>query len=165
MAYEFYITVTGKKQGKFKDECKRHVKATGQMIGLEFLFEAEVPRDRTTGQSSGRRHHLPLRFVKETGVSSPQFLSALFNNETLSSVLFEFIRVDVLNGGGEAIYQTIALENAHVISYRMRKPHDETALDAKNTTRELDEIELAYEKITIENKNAKTMASDSWVLA
>ncbi len=157
MAYEFYITIEGTKQGKFKGESIRD-KHKEKMEGLAFDWKVQSPRDIATGQASGKRQHMPIKITKEWGGASPQIFHALCTNEVLKSVLFEFIRTTA--EGAEEIHHTIKLTNATISELHpfigMAK-HEE-----RTDVHELEEVSFTYQKIEIENKIAKTMAVDDW---
>ena len=90
MAYEFYVSIEGTKQGKFKGESTREAHRD-KIPALAFSYEVTSPRDVATGQASGRRQHGPVTFVKAWGAASPQLFQALTTNEVLKTVLFEFV--------------------------------------------------------------------------
>jgi type VI secretion system secreted protein Hcp len=157
MAYEFYMTIEGTKQGKFKGESIRD-KHKDKLEGLAFEWKVQSPRDIATGQASGKRQHLPIKVTKEWGAASPQIFHALCTNEVLKSVLFEFIRTTA--EGAEEIHHTIKLTNATISElhpYIGMAKHEE-----RTDVHELEEVSFTYQKIEIENKIAKTMAVDDW---
>lgn len=114
MAYAAYITIKGKKQGQFKGES-HHSSMHGKIPVLSFSFELDSPRDSMSGQASGKRHHRPIRVVKEWGAASPQIFSALVSNEVLDSVVIELVGTNP--DGSEHINETITLTNAMVAKY------------------------------------------------
>jgi len=158
MAYEFYVTIEGTKQGKFKGESARKLHKE-KIPAIGFSHEVTSPRDVATGQSSGKRQHGAITFVKEWGPSSPQIFQALTTNEVLKSVLFEFVATN--SNGEEEIVDTIKLTNAAVS--RMRRHLD---VDAKHDSAidigPLDDVSLTYAKIEFENRPGKTSAADDW---
>src|SRR5438270_2420357 len=113
MAIQLYVTVDAVKQGKFKGEGIDADKGRIPGVGLE--YEVNAPRDPFSGQASGKRQHKPVVFTKEWGVSSPQFFAALFTNEVLKSVLFEFVNP---TGRGDEVDHTIKLTNASISDVR-----------------------------------------------
>lgn len=156
-AYEFYVTIDGTKQGKFKGE-----NATGanrdKLVGLAIDYALQSPRDLATGMASGKRQHKPVCFVKELGAASPQLFQAITQNEVLKTVLFEFVRPGA--EGTADIFHTIKLTNATVSSLKDytgvapgRGPQD---------ARTLEEACFTFQKIEIENKTGKTTAADDW---
>lgn len=163
MAYEFYVTIEGTKQGKFKGESPRE-KHTAKIAGLSYSHEIKSPRDVATGQASGKRQHGAIVFSKEWGPSSPQLFQALVTNEVLKSVLFEFFHTTP--EGMEEVYHTIKLTNATVSNIKYTTGKGESAGSAKTTTtfdtHELEEVSLTYQKIEVESKTGKTMATDDW---
>ncbi len=70
-AYQFYTTIDGTKQGKFKGEGPG--RDTGRIPGLQFSYQPKPPRDVVPGQPSGKRQHEPIVIVKESG---PHLLSS-----------------------------------------------------------------------------------------
>ncbi len=166
MAYEFYVTIEGTKQGKFKGESAGVRKAgarakAGKIAGVRFLFETTSPRDAATGHASGKRQYKPIQITKEWDPTSPQLFQALVNNEVLKSVLFEFVKTDPK--GQEFVYHTIALTNATVSNIKSYLDLTDTTGDPYDT-HELEDVSFTFEKIEIENKEAKTAAVDSWHL-
>jgi type VI secretion system secreted protein Hcp len=144
----FYATVAGQKQGKFATEIVDRT-GTGKLAGLAYFHEIKSPRDTASGQATGRRTHNPVRFVKEWGASSPQFLTAFVGGETLTTVLFEFLRP--ADGGAQEVYFTALLTNAFVIAIDQ---HAEGGI-------ELEEIALGYQKIAWTHKPTGTTAEDN----
>lgn len=159
MANAFYVSIEGEKQGKFKGEAAFSKLGSGKITGVAFVMETISPRDAATGQASGKRQHKPIRFTKEWGAASPQLQQALFTNETLKSVLFEFVRTDVK--GSEEVHYTIKLTNASVS--RVVSVFDLTSrTGSRFDGHELEQVELTFEKIEIEDKAGKTSANDDW---
>src|ERR1700758_2744129 len=104
MAFEFYVSITGKKQGRFKGESTGVGRRTtkDRIPGLRFEFETISPRDAASGLPPGKRQHKPVVITKEWGAASPQLYQALVTNEVLSTVLFEFLKTDP--NGKEVVY-------------------------------------------------------------
>lgn len=158
MAYEFYVSIEGTKQGKFKGESVRDAhKAKFAAIG--FNYEVISPRDLASGQASGKRQHKPIVVTKEWGASSPQIFQALTTNEVLKSVLFEFIRTTA--EGAEEIHHTIKLTNATINSL---KQYIQTAAKHEDAydVHELEDVAFTFQKIEIDNKLGKTSSGDDW---
>jgi len=164
MAYEFYVTIEGKKQGAFKGESPREVHKA-KIAGLSYQHQIQSPRDAATGQASGKRQHGPISITKEWGPASPQIFQALVTNEVLPTVLFEFIHTT--SDGAEETYHTIKLLNATVSSVEyMTGTGGESASTAKHgsayDTHELEKVKFTYQRIEIENVTGKTSAVDDW---
>ncbi len=163
MAYEFYVTIEGTKQGAFKGESPRAAHSA-KIPGLSYDHTIVSPRDVATGMPSGKRQHGPITITKEWGPSSPQLFSALVANEVLKSVLFEFYKTTP--EGVEEIYHKITLTEATVSKIHYTTGTGESASSAKTQatydTHELEEISFTYQKIEVESTIGSTMASDSW---
>ncbi len=164
MAYEFYVSIEGTKQGKFKGESPKKEQAQ-KIPGLSFQYEVISPRDPATGQHSGKRQHRPVSFVKEWGAATPQLFQALVGNEVLKTVKFEFIQMDK-GTGQEGIYFTIDLANASVADIKQFSGTADAAESAKHTSsqgsKELETISFTFQKITLTHVKEKTSAMDDW---
>jgi type VI secretion system secreted protein Hcp len=159
MALDFYVTIEGVKQGKFKGEG--HTKGhEDKIVGLAFDYQLTSPRDPATGQASGKRQHSPVKFTKEWGAASPQIFQALVSQEVLKAVLFEFIRANPT--GGEAVYQTVKLLDATVSQLHQYKLMPPQQQGVKIDTQELEDVSFTFHKIEIDNKVGKTQAADDW---
>ncbi len=160
MAFEFYVTVEGTKQGKFKGEATKD-KHKDKIAGLAFEYELVSPRDLATGQSSGKRQHHPIKFTKEWGASTPQLFQACTTNEVLKEVHFEFCKTDA--NGEETVFYTVKLTNAAVARIAQFSSPNESSGGAKSEpTKYLESIELTFGNIEIESKTGKTTATDEW---
>jgi type VI secretion system secreted protein Hcp len=149
MAYEFYVTVEGTKQGKFKGESTRQAHAD-KLAGLSFHYSVGSPREAASGMATGRRVHQPVSFVKEWGAASPQLFAALTSNESCKSVLFEFVRTD--ESGQERIFHTIKLVNALITEIEQYVE--------QGATGPLEKISFTFQRIELENLDGHTSAVD-----
>ncbi|HEY2407214.1 MAG TPA: type VI secretion system tube protein TssD [Polyangiaceae bacterium] len=163
MAYEFYVSIEGTKQGKFKGESPRE-SWKDKIPGLSYSHQIQSPRDIATGQASGKRQHGPITITKEWGASTPQSFQALVTNEVLKTVFFEFIHTTA--DGAEEVYQTVKLTNATVCSVQYKTGQGESAESAKTQstydTHELEMVSFTYMRIEMENLPGKTSAADDW---
>ena len=161
MPIQIYATVTGAKQGAFKGETTQKGRE-GKIPGVGFNYGVAVPRDGTSGQATGKRMHRPVVFTKEWGASSPQFYTAAFTNEVLSTVLFEFF-VTAANGT-QVVDRTIKLTNAIIVE------SDQSLLLPQVggpviDSRDLHVISFTFQKIEITSLTGGTAATDSWSIA
>jgi len=163
MAYEFYVTIEGTRQGAFKGESPREAH-NKKVAGLSYSHEITSPRDIATGQASGKRQHGPISITKEWGAASPQLFQALVTNEVLKSVLFEFFHTTP--DGLEEVYHTIKLANATVSKIKQMTGSGESSSSAKTgatyDTHELEEVSFTYQSIEVENMPGQTSAGDDW---
>lgn len=163
MAYEFYVTIEGTRQGAFKGESVREAHSS-KIAGLSYRHEITSPRDVATGQASGKRQHGPITITKEWGASSPQIFQALVTNEVLKSVLFEFFHTTP--DGLEEVYQTVKIVDATVSKLSQMTGTGESAGSSKTTatydTHELEEVSFTYRRIEVENLPGQTSAEDDW---
>ena len=156
MASEFFVTVEGTRQGRFSGEAVRAAHED-KLTGISFHYGVQSPRDAASGVARGRRTHDPVTFVKEWGASSPQFFTALCTNESLTSVLFEFVKPD--ENGEEHVFHTITLTNANVSEIEQYVEEDSAPGDP-HEPRPLERISLMFQRIELENKDGNTSAVD-----
>jgi type VI secretion system secreted protein Hcp len=156
MAYEFYISITGTKTGKFKGESTR-TKYAEQMEGFYFESSIGSPRDPLTGQASGRRRHAPVLIRKRVGASTPLIAKALCTNEVLTSVEFSFVRT--APDGTEKIFFKVTLSDATVASAKLLVP-DSSQEESRQEFYE--EVSFTFQKIEWNNLDAKSVAIDDW---
>ena len=157
MVTQFFVTVTGAKQGDFKGEStqKSH---EGKIQGVAFSYGVLSPRDATSGLPTGKRQHQPGVFSKEWGSSSPQFYQAIYTNESLPTVLFEFVVANI--SGAQVLHHTVKLTNASISAVRETLPDNQPA--GSLDPRDLQEISLTFQKIEIVSVTGGTQASDDW---
>jgi type VI secretion system secreted protein Hcp len=154
----FYVTVEGIKQGTFKGESAKKEHKTS-MEGHAFQYEVKPLLDAATGHSSGKRQHGPVTFVKKWGAATPQLFQALFTNEELKTVLFEFVRTTI--DGAEEVDHTVTLRNAIVsgIKQYIGNPAEQgAALDGL----ELNEVAFVFRSIEIEDRIGKMISTDTF---
>ena len=158
MSYQIFVTVVGAKQGTFKGEEPGRG-STNRIPLVGFDYGVAAPYDPASGLITGRRQHKPVTLTKPWGVSTPQFLSAAYANETLKSVLIQF--TSVAPDGKEEVDHTITLTNATILSVE-----DSVFLGEAGSpqvdSRELDRIVLSFEKIQISSVLGSTNATDDW---
>jgi type VI secretion system secreted protein Hcp len=158
-AQTIILSAEGTKQGIFKGESTRP-KFEGKSEIAGYVQEVNSPRDPASGLASGKRNHQPIIILKKSGTASPQFFQALATNETLKKVIIDFYKPDP--SGVEKLYYTITLDNATVSGYKQFiGPLDNEKFNPDNMTL-YDEIKLTFQKITVEEKIGKTMATDDW---
>jgi type VI secretion system secreted protein Hcp len=158
-AYEFYVTIDGERQGRFKGESMRKG-MEGKIPGVRFQYSAHIPRDPQSGLASGKRLHQPVVITKQWGTSSPQIFLALTTGEHLKSVVIEFVRTNP--GGKEYIFQIIRLSDAVVASFRQYANVANPGEPAYPLG--LEDFSFTFKKIEIINTDAKTQAMDDWAV-
>jgi type VI secretion system secreted protein Hcp len=158
MALRIFASVTGAKQGAFKGESTQKG-YSGKIPGVGFSYGVAVPRDETTGQASGKRMHRPVVFTKEWGASSPQFYTAAYTNELLTTVLFEFLTTGPT--GIAVVDHTIKLTNAVVVETDQSILLPQTGGPVIDS-RELHVISFTFQKIEINSLTGGTSATDTW---
>lgn len=96
-----------------------------------------------------RRVNEPVVIVHKVDESSPFFVKAAANGETLTSVRFEFKRTV---GTGTEVFQTVTLTNAIVSSVKT----------INGGIQPTEEVSFTFQKIEYENKDGAAAAPASW---
>jgi type VI secretion system secreted protein Hcp len=157
-AQTVYVLVEGTRQGLFVNESivGNH---PNRLVGREFDYLVKVPRDAVTGTVSARRQHGPVVLTREWGAASPQLFQALFSNEVLKSVSFEFYRTN--QNGEDELIGLVKLTNATVVEIHQ---HSDSSVGAQHAasldTRRLEDVSFSFTGIEIQNPVGKTMAAD-----
>jgi type VI secretion system secreted protein Hcp len=143
------MTVNGQKQGTFTgDPAPRGAK--GLIIVVAYQYELVSPRDAATGLPTGKRMHKPVTITHEMGGASPQFLSALADNENLKSVVINFFRTD--RTGKDVNYYRVTLTNASVSDDRQYSSGNDV----------LEDVSFTFQRIQQDDLVAKTSFTDDW---
>ncbi len=155
MAFQYYISVKGTKQGQFKGQNGKTGHSTKGMEIIAFDYEVESPRDQASGLATGKRQHSPLVIVKKVDSASPLLFQAHLSSELLSEVVIQKV-LQPLNGRGannsEAVAERITLTNATISSI-----HRYTALPVGHASSPKDgyqKLQFDYEDIKIEKMGA-----------
>jgi|WetSurMetagenome_2_1015567.scaffolds.fasta_scaffold121413_1 type VI secretion system secreted protein Hcp len=152
-----YVTVEGSRQGRFKGQSAAGHSQYAVPV-LAFTYEGSVPRDnaRVAGASSGRRVHGPVVITKPVGAASPQFFTAMTTDESLKSVVLEFVRTD--STGAEEVFYTIKLSGASVS--RFRQYASLPGGGSAGGLGLLEEVAIAFQRIEVVSKDGATAAVD-----
>lgn len=158
-AQTLYVVVEGTKQGLFANESivGNH---PNRLVGRDFDYLVKVPRDVATGMVSGKRQHGPVVLTREWGAATPQLFQALFSNEVLKAVTFEFYQTN--QNGEEELGGLVKLTNATVVEIHQHGSASSggaqhpTGLD----TRRLEDVSFSFTGIEIQHPPGKTMAAD-----
>jgi type VI secretion system secreted protein Hcp len=136
--------VTGARQGAFKGEAR--ISGQQGIPVIEIIHSVTSPRDAQSGQASGKRQWKPITIVKEVDSASPKFFRALQTKEVLQ-VKLEF------NAAGKAP-KTVNLSDARIVNIRK----------ARQRGREVEQIEIIYQKIELTFPGGKKAYTDDWTL-
>ena len=153
-AQEFYVSITGTKQGPFKGEVTRKG-FEGKIAGINFDYAVVSPRDPASGMATNKRVHKPIKITKTWGASSTQLFTALTTNEPLTAVVIDFFSMN--SSGMVVLDHTVKLTNAFVTSIA----HNYDALGAQATVPPTETVEFVFQQIELINHIAKTGAMDS----
>jgi type VI secretion system Hcp family effector len=121
-----YMHVKSSVQGAFLDDASRA--GATKTLCLAVHFHGEVPHDVRKGSSYAVTQHKPISVIREWSASTVQFLVAMWNNEVLEEVGFDFVRPDT--EGKEEIYATLTLTKATVAFVELRSGNTASLLEA-----------------------------------
>jgi len=150
-----YATIVGAKTGNFKGGS-RSKGNEGKIECIGFDYSVVSPRDPASGLATGKRMHRPVEIVKFIDGATPQLLQALYSNESLKTVTIEFYKKSP--NGQSVLYYRVRLTNATVS--QISQAAGTSSGSTKGTPAE--HISLVFQKIEIDNLEAKTSAADDW---
>jgi type VI secretion system secreted protein Hcp len=175
VASHFYVTIVASKQGQLQGEVTEPGKR-GKIRGLDFSYQADVLA--SAGQVGGQLHRGPVVLTKAWDSTTPKLFQAFAQNETLTSVLFEFWRT--VSSGAEVLYQTVELDEAVIASLHWYLAEGASAQKtgttpgtagpvprpaAEHGANELEDIAFSFTTMHVSNVEAGTAAADGWALA
>ncbi len=144
------MTVHGKKQGNFKGDNLTGKAASNLINVFAYQYSVTSPRDVASGLPTGKRQHHPLVITHELGASSPQFFTAVVNNELLDKVVINFFRTQA--NGKEVNFYRVTLTNALASEFKQ--------YSSGSTV--LEDISFTFQKIEQQDLTAGTDAIDDW---
>jgi type VI protein secretion system component Hcp len=147
------MRIKGSSQGVFIEDGSRAGKE--RSLCLAVRFRGDVPHDVRGGKHAVTRHE-PVSVIHEWGPATVQFVAALWSNEVLDEVVFDFIRRDVT----EEVYATLTLTKATVAYAELRSGHGERLLAGQY--RELGEVGLHAEKLELKMKSGSGHVTASY---
>jgi type VI secretion system secreted protein Hcp len=148
-----YLSITGSKQGPFPGEAVRDYHAGRWISASRIALDPSQPRDVASGQTSGKRQHAPVKFVKALGAASPQLFRAAATKEVLS-VRLQFVRPT--SAASDHVYRTVQLTG--VVVRTVKRTASPTS-----ATMEYEEVMFTFETIAIDGKDGKPTTNDDWL--
>jgi type VI secretion system secreted protein Hcp len=162
MALNAYLKIKGQKQGIIKGSVTQKGRE-GLIKVIAVSHEIVSPRDAASGLPTGKRMHKPLVITKEIDKSSPLLISALVNNENITSFTLDMYQPSMTAAGStgqETNFYRIELVNANIASVDTRMANNANPELAKYAPYE--EISFVYQKITWTYLDGGITASDDW---
>lgn len=158
-APEFYVSITGAKQGPFKGESPRKG-FEGKIAGRTFDYSVVSPRDIASGQATGHRVHKPIKITKAWGAASTQLFTALTTNEALTTVVIDFFSVNN-SSGMEVLDHTVKLTNAFVTSIAHNSNILVEGTNLPDIRSAMETVEFVFQQIELIDHKSKSGAMDS----
>jgi type VI secretion system secreted protein Hcp len=157
MALNAYMTITGQKQGAIHGSV---IKTGHESTILVHSYDHEIlsPRDPQSGLPTGKRESQPVTIVKEVDASSPQLITAVTNNETLTAVEIQFSQT-AAGAATETLLYKVSLTNASIVSIQQSMGSN---IDDPTENVLQEEVSLTYQKITWTWNDGGKTATDDW---
>ena len=111
-------------------------------------FSSEAVRDAASGLATGKRQHQPFVIMKETDAASPKLVQFCASGKHFASV-----QVAYVNAAGQVIKRA-EMSDALILTARRA---------GGSPGREMEEIQFTFQKITLQDGNGKTTATDDWL--
>jgi type VI secretion system secreted protein Hcp len=144
MAADAYMSLTGHKSGQVQGSVTLHGHE-GSMRVVAVAHEISTPRDPQSGLPTGKRMHRPMVVTKELDKSSPILYRMLATNETITSLVIQFMVAADRDGGALVNNYTIKLTNASIADISFVMPSTVDAATAKSP--EVEKVSFTYQKI------------------
>jgi type VI secretion system secreted protein Hcp len=151
MAYQFYLELQFKSQGKVKGQSTTKGHSSTVSKGLQchaFEYSVAAQYDAKAGQTPGKRTHTPLVITREVDSASPLLFHACVTNEVLQSAKLSFVKPD--SGGKEVVFHTIELTNGTISKIGYASPHNGNRPQAATKGNRLQAITFVYEEIAVD---------------
>lgn len=107
-------------------------------------FTSEAARDAASGMASGKRQHQPFVITKQVDSASPKLFEAVSSGKHFATV-----QVAYVNARGQVIKR---VEMSDVM-LAVRKAGGS----------QMEEVQFTFQKITLQDSNGKTTATDDWL--
>ena len=156
MAYQYYLTVKGSKQGDFPGDKKKDKDKRIAILG--YTLAASKPVDAGSGMATGKHTYEPLVVYKDIGNATVQFFQAFVTGEVLAKVVVQAVRLSAK--GKEEPVLTITLTNALVVEFE-HEPEFNTG-GAGTNTGELEMISFNFQKIDVLHNPSQTLVEDNF---
>jgi type VI secretion system secreted protein Hcp len=117
------------------------------------------PRDRASGQATGRRFHEPLRVLKRIDKATPLLFKALATNQILGKLELKWFRPNPMDGSLEHFF-TMTIQQATVVKLAPELPFTRNAQTAELPPMEW--VDFVYQKITYTHVVGNTEHEDDW---
>lgn len=151
MAYQFYLELQFKSQGKVKGQSTTKGHSSAVSKGLQchaFEYAVAAQYDASAGQTSGKRQHNPVTIVREVDSASPLLFHACVTNEVFQSAKLSFVKPD--SGGKETVFHTVELTNGTISKIGYASPRIGGNSQASKNGNRLQAITFVYEEIAVD---------------
>ncbi|MCT4623455.1 MAG: type VI secretion system tube protein Hcp [Schleiferiaceae bacterium] len=153
---------------QFKDQEGNNIQGSCEQAGREGMslvnaFEHTVQRpiDATSGKSTGRRQHGPVRIWKEIDKASPILAQALYDGIRLKSATIRFWYA--APDGTENNYYTCQLQGVRIQGHTVKQLHNRFDSGKDMGTEAYDVFDLVYENIMYTYMDGGITARDEWL--
>ncbi|MBE7175341.1 MAG: type VI secretion system tube protein Hcp [Mucilaginibacter polytrichastri] len=165
MAFNAYLTLTGRKQGPIKGGVLEKGRE-GQIAVYAFRHNINVPLDPLSGQARGFRQYAPIIITKEIDQSSPALHNMIATNELITDLKVEFYGSSPKPGrrasaGHEALLYTITLTDAVLTG--MNTLMENNRVEPGKTLPVLEELAFNFRSIEWLWPNGNFMAADDFL--
>jgi len=162
MAFNAYLTLTGRKQGQIIGGVVEKGRE-GQIAVYAFRHDITVPVDVGSGQVKGFRQYAPVVITKEIDQASPLLHTMIAQNELAPEVKIDFYGSSPKPGrrssaGLETKLYTVTLKDAVLI--QMNTVMDNNRIEPGKTLPVLEEIAFRFRSIEWLWQNGSITAAD-----
>ncbi len=157
MALNAYLALEGESQGDINGSVTQAGREdTIMVIGVN--HEVISPRDRLSGQPTGKRQHAPLTVTKEVDKSTPLLYNALVNSERMKVFRLEFWQPS--KTGKEVQHYTVELMGATISGIQFEMLNNKYPENMQHKERE--HVSFCYQRIIWTWMDGGITAEDDW---
>lgn len=127
--------------------------------GLGFDHEVLVVIDTSSGQSTGRRAHKPIRIVKPIDKATPLLYMALAQNQVIQGE-FRFWRPHPSGDGTQQEYYKVTITGGRIVGVRNWKTNTRDV--SADRAGDLEEVSIIYQSITWTWEPGGISFTDTW---
>ena len=147
MAYEFYVTVEGTKQGRLQGESIRAAATWDRLSGISFHYAVASPRDVASGAGVGQAA-APAGQLRQGVGSRPRRSCSRPRSPTRRSRRCSSSSSGPTSDGEEFVFHTVRLTNAVITTIEQ---YIDGEPGAAPRPRALERISLTFQNIEIQN--------------
>ncbi|MDN3202520.1 type VI secretion system tube protein TssD [Algoriphagus sediminis] len=159
MAQDFDIKFIDHSGNPIEGSCEQ-VGREGTSLANAFEYSVSRPIDATSGKSTGRKIHEPVKVWKEVDKATPIIKQNAYDGRVFHEVIIRFWRPSM--DGTSDIFYTCTLRGARIVSHSTQQLHNQFEGAVNISVPLFEVIELSFESIDWNYASEGLSARDKW---